>query len=207
MNSLITLRWNQGGRNVSSATIQRGGKITKSQFAVPGVSEGEVSTVKIDGSGWSKLTVPIVLKRARSYLYGRVVAVPGDHVERRMVERRAPTGGRRTSRPARTGPRGPRTPRRARGSRARSRGRSRRSGQLGQAERRAVVLADVAARRRRRAARRGSCTPRGTTRDLAGRDVEPPSSVTSAQRALLRHDQQLAVGVVEVAVAIERLAQ
>ena len=37
--------------DVPSATIQRGGKITKSQFAVPGVSLGEVSTVKIDGSG------------------------------------------------------------------------------------------------------------------------------------------------------------
>src|SRR5260370_10869765 len=71
MNSLITLRWKNGGRKVCSATIQRGGKITKSQLAVPAVSVGEVSTVKIDGSGWSKLTVPIVLKRARSYLYGR----------------------------------------------------------------------------------------------------------------------------------------
>src|SRR5581483_6049363 len=68
MNSLITLRWNQGGRNVSSATCHLGGKITKSQLASPGVSLGEVSTVKIDGSGWSKLTVPITLKRARSYL-------------------------------------------------------------------------------------------------------------------------------------------
>ena len=57
-----------GGRKVCSATSQRGGKITKSQLAVPGTSLGEVSTVKIDGSGWSKLTVPIVLKRARSYL-------------------------------------------------------------------------------------------------------------------------------------------
>ena len=64
--SLITLRWNHGGRNVSSATIQRGGKITKSALARPGTSLGLVSTVKIDGSGWSKLTVPIVLKRARS---------------------------------------------------------------------------------------------------------------------------------------------
>jgi hypothetical protein len=68
MNSLITLRWKNGGRNVCSATIQRGGKITKSQLAVPAVSVGEVSTVKIDGSGWSKLTVPIVLNSARSYL-------------------------------------------------------------------------------------------------------------------------------------------
>ena len=70
MNSLIRLRWYQGGRNVSSATSQRGGKITKSQFAVPGVSLGEVSTVKIDGSGWSKLIEPIVMNRRVSYLYG-----------------------------------------------------------------------------------------------------------------------------------------
>ena len=45
MNSLITLRWNHGGRNVSSPTSQRGGKITKSALASPGVSVGEVSTV------------------------------------------------------------------------------------------------------------------------------------------------------------------
>src|SRR5688500_2155046 len=70
MHSLITLRWNQGGRNVSSATIQRGGKMTKSALARPGTSEGEVSIVKIDGSGWSKLTVPIVLKLLRSYFHG-----------------------------------------------------------------------------------------------------------------------------------------
>ena len=42
--------------------------MTKSQLATPGVPEGEVSTVKIDGSGWSKLTVLIAMKRARSYL-------------------------------------------------------------------------------------------------------------------------------------------
>jgi hypothetical protein len=36
---------------VLSATIQRSGKITKSMFAVPAVSDGEVSTVKIEGSG------------------------------------------------------------------------------------------------------------------------------------------------------------
>src|SRR5438552_3313306 len=70
INSLITLRWNQGGRKVSSATSQRGGKITKSQLATPGISEAEVSTVLIDGSGWSKLTELIAMKRARSYLNG-----------------------------------------------------------------------------------------------------------------------------------------
>src|SRR6476659_5774313 len=70
MNSLITLRWYQGGRKVSSITSQRGGKMTKSQLAVPGVSDGEVSTVKIDGSGWSKLIEPIVMKHFVSYFSG-----------------------------------------------------------------------------------------------------------------------------------------
>ncbi|MNT62064.1 hypothetical protein D3C72_1997540 [compost metagenome] len=53
MNSLAMLRWNQGGRNVFSMARMRGGKIAKSMLAVPGVSDGAVSTVKIDGSGWS----------------------------------------------------------------------------------------------------------------------------------------------------------
>src|SRR5206468_11217401 len=58
MNSLITFWWNHGGRKVFSATIQRSGKITKSTFAVPGVSDGLVSTVMIDGSAWSNSTGP-----------------------------------------------------------------------------------------------------------------------------------------------------
>src|SRR5688572_12728857 len=70
ISSLITLRWNQGGRKVFSATSQRGGKMTKSTLATPGCAEGEVSTVKMDGSAWSKVTVLIAMKRARSYLYG-----------------------------------------------------------------------------------------------------------------------------------------
>src|SRR5918993_5564448 len=70
MNSLMRLRWYQGGRKVSSITSQRGGKITKSQLAVPGVSEGEVRTVKMDGSGWSKLIEPMVMKWAVSYFTG-----------------------------------------------------------------------------------------------------------------------------------------
>ena len=46
--------------------------MTKSASAVPGpaAGEGHVSTVKMLGSGWSKLTVLMTLKRARSYLYG-----------------------------------------------------------------------------------------------------------------------------------------
>ena len=44
MNSFIRLRWNQGGRKVCSATSQRGGKMAKSQLAVPGTVDGEFST-------------------------------------------------------------------------------------------------------------------------------------------------------------------
>ena len=56
MNSAMTFRWYHGGRKVCSAHIQRGGKITKSQTATPGSLDGQVSTVKIDGSGWSHVT-------------------------------------------------------------------------------------------------------------------------------------------------------
>ena len=51
MNSLVKLRWNHGGRNVSCIASTRGGKITKSMLSTPGVSDGDCSTVKIDGSG------------------------------------------------------------------------------------------------------------------------------------------------------------
>src|ERR1700733_8013256 len=70
MNSDMMLRWYQGGRKVSSPTSQRGGKITKSTLARPGSSLGEVSAVKMDGSGWSKLIVSLTMKLAVSYLYG-----------------------------------------------------------------------------------------------------------------------------------------
>jgi len=84
---------------VFSATAQRGGKITKSHAATPGVLVWQVNTVKMDGSCgagkteacqplnraalllvraralgmrtmWSNVTVLMALKRARSYLYG-----------------------------------------------------------------------------------------------------------------------------------------
>ena len=71
--TVIALRWNHGGRNVPSATIQRGGKTTKSAAAVPGTSDGLVSTVKMLGSGWSNVTELTAAKRARSYLYGAPV--------------------------------------------------------------------------------------------------------------------------------------
>lgn len=66
MYSLITFRWKYGGRKVSSPTSQRGANTTKSTPARPGVSDGDVSTVKIDGSGWSYEIVPRTLKRRRS---------------------------------------------------------------------------------------------------------------------------------------------
>src|SRR5688572_2105513 len=66
----MMLRWNQGGRKVRSATCQRGGKMTKSQFATPGTPDGDVSTVKIEGSEWSNVTVLTATKRSSGYLYG-----------------------------------------------------------------------------------------------------------------------------------------
>lgn len=45
MNSLMQFLWKYGGRKVCCATIQRGGKTTKSTRAVPCSSSGQVSTV------------------------------------------------------------------------------------------------------------------------------------------------------------------
>ena len=43
--------------NVCSAQSHRGGKMTKSATATPGSFDGQVSTVKMEGSGWSTVTV------------------------------------------------------------------------------------------------------------------------------------------------------
>ena len=64
----MTFMWYQGGRKVFSATSQRSEKITKSMLAVPGVSDGEVRTVKIDGSAWSNRIGPTGEYLRRSYL-------------------------------------------------------------------------------------------------------------------------------------------
>ena len=42
----------------------------KWQASAPGTAEGQVSTVKTEGSGWSNATALSGQKRARSYLYG-----------------------------------------------------------------------------------------------------------------------------------------
>ena len=41
--------------------------MTKSAMAVPGLAEGQVNTVKMDGSQWSKLTLLTTQNLARSY--------------------------------------------------------------------------------------------------------------------------------------------
>ena len=41
--------------------------MTKSAMAVPGLEEGQVSTVKMEGSQWSKLTLLTTQNLARSY--------------------------------------------------------------------------------------------------------------------------------------------
>lgn len=52
------------------ATSQRGLKTAKSARATPGVFDLAVRTVKIDGSTWSLLTLPMAMKASVSYLYG-----------------------------------------------------------------------------------------------------------------------------------------
>ena len=44
--------------------------MTKSKAAQPGSSDYTVSTVKMEGSGWSMEIEPIVLNLFKSYLYG-----------------------------------------------------------------------------------------------------------------------------------------
>lgn len=44
--------------------------MTKSRRATPGLPDLTVKTVKIDGSGWSKVTVFIALNLDKSYLKG-----------------------------------------------------------------------------------------------------------------------------------------
>ena len=51
-----------------SYTNHLGGNIAKSQVACPGSSVWAVSTVNIEGSGWSNEIEPIVLYFLKSYL-------------------------------------------------------------------------------------------------------------------------------------------
>jgi hypothetical protein len=75
--------WYQGGRNIfGHHPMVR--EMTKSIFAVLGVSLGEVKVVKMLGSAWWNSSGPIGKKRRRSFV-GSVVAMPGDNVRRRRV--------------------------------------------------------------------------------------------------------------------------
>ena len=70
--------------------------------------------------------------------------------------------------------------------------------EVGKPEGRAVVLADVAARRAVRQIDAELDAARDDA-DLAGRDIEDAEFGGDAQASLLRDDQQFAIGVVEVA--------
>ncbi len=110
---------------------------------------------------------------------------------------RSPTARPGTSAPARSARRGPRTRRPASGSRADWQGRSSRS-----ARARAGATARRGSRTHSRAPRRPAAstrnrTPRGITAISPGADRQPAQLGGQRQPALLRHDQQLAIGIPE----------
>ena len=185
MHSLITLRWNQGGRNVSSATIQRGGKMTKSALARPGTSLGEVRTVKMHGSGWSKLIVPIVLKRARSYFHGARLpcqATTSSGLWSSCVVHKAPryfwTSSTGSSSSSKAGDRREEVARIGEAVRADR-------AELGQAEQGAVIFGDIAARLA--VGQQGAeADAARDQRDLARRDLDPAHLGEQLEPALLR---------------------
>ena len=147
MNSLITLRWNHGGRNVCSATIQRGGKITKSTLATPGGVRRRGQHSEDRRVGMIEADRVDDVEAREVVLVRRVVAVPGDDVERRMVDLRR----HRLPQNFATSSSGAvdvlvRGDRRQEVARVGEPVRADRA-ELGQAERRAVILADIAARR------------------------------------------------------------
>ena len=204
ISSLMMFLWYQGGRNECSATIQRSRNSTKSMLAVPGWPDGAVSTVKIDGSGWSNRIAPTGRIGREVVFVGAVVAVPGDDVERRMVDRRfvelaAPfdddAGVTSRSSKAATG-----ALEVARIGQAVGADRA----AMRQVEFLAVVLADEAARR---------AVEQFDAVDQAARDQRDfPAARRSmiaelgaeAQPAFLRHDQQFAIGRIEIFVAPSR---
>ena len=139
------------------------------------------------------------MKCARSYLYGHVVAVPADHVERGVVVVGRPQVAAELLHDLHRGDavlvrRG----RRQEVTFVREAVRADRAA-FGQRERRAVVLADVAAR-----ARTWEVDPEPDAArhhgDLTGRDLERPELGADQQRPALRDEEQLPVGVDEVTV-------
>ena len=183
MNSFITLRWNQGGRKVCSATIQRGGKMTKSQLAVPRRlarrgQHGEDRRVRMVEADRADRV------EAREIVFvGRVIAVPGDDVERRMVELGRPEIAHRISAPPRPG--ASRSSKAATGVR-KSRGLARPLAPIGPSSGRrkhgAVILADIAARRAVEQLDAEAGRRAGSPRSRPARPSSTPSSVASRSR-------------------------
>ena len=191
ISSLITLRWNHGGRNVSSATCQRGGKITKSTLATPGLAGGRgehgeerrIGVVEADRADRHEAREVVLVRH--------VVAVPGDHVERRMRELGRPQPAHELRDDLALALVLERGHRREEVARLREALRADRP-ELGQAERRAVVLAKVAARSGRRRRRGTSCRAArrrsrpGSTSKLPKlgdeHDACPAAARTSARR-------------------------
>ncbi len=166
-------------------------------FAVPAVSDGEVSTVKIEGSGWSKPMAPTGEKRPQIVFVRRVIAVPCHHVDRRMrqlghKQRAAPFHeqfGRRVL--VLIG--------RDRGEEIAGVGKAVGADRaaLRQREGAAVIFAEIAAR--------GAACDLDAEfhaardhHDLAGLGVDPAELGDETQVALLRHEHHLAVGIVEM---------
>ena len=132
-------------------------------------------------------------------LVRRVVAVPRDDVERRVVDRRAPQPpAELRDQLERALGSLVRRDRRQEVARIGEAVRADRA-ELGQPEQRAVVLADVAARRRIAGASStaNSHAARQTARFRPGSTSSDAELGRDAQRALLRNDQHLTVGVVE----------
>ena len=200
MNSLATLRWNHGGRNVCSIARMRGGKITKSIASTAGRVARRLQHEEDRRIGMVEADRADRVEAREVVLVRRVVAVPRDDVERRVVDRGRPQvalelGHQLELAFAVLEPRVRRQE-------------VARIGEAVAADRRrdrAAAAARRSSRTRSRARRYPSSstrkrTPRGITAISCGATSRRPSSVSETQRPLLRHDQKLAVGVVEEAV-------
>ena len=183
MNSLATLRWNHGGRNVSSPPASAAGRSRSRCCRRPACRVGDVQHQEDRRIRMVEADRADRVEAAQVVFVRRVVAVPRDHVERRMVRSARATAGPGTSRPARTRLRGPRTPRRGvRKSRglARPLRADRARDPAGAAARRSSRRRSRAPRRR--AARRGSACRAGSRRSPAARRRARPSSVAMRRR-------------------------
>ena len=138
------------------------------------------------------------LKQRQIVLVGRVVSMPCDDVERRVIDERRPEPAQKLRRDVKFAF----AVFEGRDGRFESRAgwpsRWRRWPEFRQAEGQAVVLADVSASLLSTSSTR-NLTPRGMTQISPGATRECPAPCES-ESSQLRHDQQLAVGAIEEAV-------